>query len=83
MQLSNRTRATFLGAAVGLFSIVGLAAFATADGANATVKCEYYCRDCSLGHDIVQSVHNDVESSHLENCNAGGCSSHKACDVVE
>lgn len=41
--------------------------------------CEYTCRECSRGHDIVQSVSNNADSSHLETCNPDSCSKH-ACD---
>lgn len=41
--------------------------------------CDYECRVCGADqrqHDIVVSVHNNASSSHLENCNAGGCDLH-------
>jgi hypothetical protein len=79
MQFSNRIRGTLLATTLALFSIVGLAAFSRSNGVDTDVVCEYKCRTCSLGHDIVTAVDNDVESEHLENCNAGDCSSHTAC----
>lgn len=72
----------FVFAAAGIVALGGAATFVTPSSAQPT--CEYTCRVCTLpnepeAHDIVQSVHNDASSSHLENCNAGDCSSH-ACE---
>ena len=79
MQLSNRMRGTLLAATLVVFSILGLAAFSSPTGTNLG-PCEYKCRTCPLGHDIVQAVNNDVKSEHLENCDTGDCGSHTACD---
>lgn len=44
-------------------------------------SCDYTCRPCSWGHDIVKSVDNDSDANHLENCNPSNCQTHE-CDNV-